>query len=143
MTTVAQLLAHKKGPIRSIEADKPVLEAIRVMAQYNVGALLVMQGSKLHGIVSERDYARKVILMGRASGDTPVSQIMSSPVHTVMPDQTVEDCMQIMTDKRCRHLPVVDSEKNVVGVLSIGDLVRALLDEQQQTIVHLESYIRG
>jgi CBS domain-containing protein len=143
MTTVAQLLAHKKGPVRSIEAGKPVLEAIKVMAQYNVGALLVMQGSKLHGIVSERDYARKVILMGRASGDTPVSQIMSSPVHTVMPDQSVEDCMQIMTDKRCRHLPVVDSEQNVVGVLSIGDLVRALLDEQQQTIVHLESYIRG
>jgi CBS domain-containing protein len=143
MTTVAQLLAHKKGPVRSIEAGKPVLEAIRAMAQYNVGALLVMQGSKLQGIVSERDYARKVILMGRASGDTPVSQIMSSPVHTVMPDQTVEDCMQIMTDKRCRHLPVVDSEKNVLGVLSIGDLVRALLDEQQQTIVHLESYIRG
>jgi CBS domain-containing protein len=143
MTTVAQLLAHKKGPVRSIEAGKPVLEAIKVMAQYNVGALLVMQGSKLHGIVSERDYARKVILMGRASGDTPVSQIMSSPVHTVAPDRTVEDCMQIMTDKRCRHLPVVDSEQNVLGVLSIGDLVRALLDEQQQTIVHLESYIRG
>ena len=140
MTTVAQLLAHKKGPVRSIEADKPVLEAIRVMAQYNVGALLVMQGSKLHGIVSERDYARKVILMGRASGDTPVSQIMSSPVVTVSMGNSVQECMQLMTGRRIRHLPVVEGRK-VVGMISIGDLVKAVMEEQQQTIEQLESYI--
>lgn len=142
METAAQVLRHKGGAIHSIEPDAPVLDAIRLMADHSVGALLVMQGEKLVGVVSERDYARKVILLGFASSETPVRQIMSSPVMTVRPDQTVRECMQLMSEKRVRHLPVVDRER-VVGVLSIGDLVRAVLEEQQQTIEELERYIRS
>ncbi|MFT3906711.1 MAG: CBS domain-containing protein [Steroidobacteraceae bacterium] len=143
MSTVAQLLKSKqRHEIHSIDSEEPVLEAIRQMAEHGIGALLVMQGSRLAGIISERDYARKVILMGRSSSETPVWQIMSSPVISVRPEQHIQDCMQLMTEKRVRHLPVV-RDQQVVGVLSIGDLVRALLNEQQQTIVQLESYIHS
>jgi CBS domain-containing protein len=142
MTSVKQLLHSKAGSIYAIEPDDPVLEAIQQMAEHSVGALLVMKGKELVGIVSERDYARKVILRGRSSSETPVWQIMSSPVLTVRPDQSVQDCMQLMTDRRVRHLPVVERGE-VVGVLSIGDLVRAVLDEQQRTISYLENYIRS
>ncbi len=140
MATAAQLLKQKDRVIHSIEPDSPVLEAIRLMAEHSVGALLVMHGTQLVGVVSERDYARKVILKGRSSSETPVSQIMSSPVLTVRPDQSVRECMRIMSEKRVRHLPVVEGER-VVGVLSIGDLVRSVLEEQQQTIEQLERYI--
>jgi len=140
MATVAQLLGQKPKGLFSVAPDAPVLEAIRAMAEHGVGALLVMQGDKLAGIVSERDYARKVILMGRSSSDTPVSQIMTAHVITVAPSQTTQQCMQIMTDRRVRHLPVVDAGR-VVGMLSIGDLVRAVLAEQAQTIEQLEQYI--
>jgi len=140
MATVAQLLGQKPKGLFSVAPDAPVLEAIRAMAEHGVGALLVMQGEKLAGIVSERDYARKVILMGRSSSDTPVSQIMTAQVITVAPAQTTQQCMQIMTDRRVRHLPVVDAGK-VIGMLSIGDLVRAVLAEQAQTIEQLEQYI--
>jgi CBS domain-containing protein len=122
--------------------EDPVLEAIRVMAEKHVGALLVMKGQELVGIVSERDYARKVILLGRASNATPVSQIMSAPVHTVSPDKSVQDCMRIMTEHRIRHLPVSDRGR-VVGVISIGDLVKAVIEDQQHTIEQLESYIHS
>jgi CBS domain-containing protein len=142
MATVAQLLRRKPPAIFSIEPEDPVLEAIRQMAEHGVGALLVMKGGELAGIVSERDYARKVILMGRSSSETPVWQIMSSPVLTVEPGMSAQHCMQLMTDKRCRHLPVVD-DGNVVGMLSIGDLVRAVLEEQQRTIEDLEHYIHS
>jgi CBS domain-containing protein len=142
METAAQLLRHKGGGIHSVTPDAPVLDAIRLMAEHSVGALLVMEGQRLVGVVSERDYARKVILRGFASSETPVRQIMSSPVMTVRSEQTVRECMQIMSEKRFRHLPVVDGEK-VVGVLSIGDLVRSVLAEQQQTIEELERYIRS
>jgi CBS domain-containing protein len=117
-----------------------VLEAIRAMALHHVGALLVMQADTLHGIVSERDYARKVILMGRSSADTPVRDIMSTPVVVVPPDASVEQCMQIMTERRVRHLPVTDGGR-IVGVVSIGDLVKAVIAEQQQQIEQLETYI--
>jgi CBS domain-containing protein len=142
MALVVQLLKHKRDAIYSVEPGAPVLEAIRLMAEHGIGALLVMEGQQLVGVVSERDYARKVILKGRSSSETSVRQIMSSPVWTVGPDQSVRECMQIMNDKRVRHLPVVEAER-VIGVLSIGDLVRAVLEEQQKTIEELEQYIRS
>ena len=119
-----------------------MLEAVRSMAEHGVGALLVMRGDALAGIVSERDYARKVVLLGRASADTPIAQIMSSPVVTVSPDTNVQRCMVLMTERRIRHLPVVEGGR-VIGVVSIGDLVKSVIQEQQRTIEELESYIHG
>jgi CBS domain-containing protein len=142
MATVSGLLKYKGALVHSVPPDAPVLEAIKAMAEHGIGALLVMQGARLLGVVSERDYARKVILKGRSSSETLVSAIMSAPVLTVHPDQSVNDCMRIMTENRVRHLPVVDGER-VVGVLSIGDLVRTLVEEQQQTIAQLEQYIHS
>jgi CBS domain-containing protein len=142
MAIASQLLKHKGRVIHSVVPEAPGLEAIRLMAEHGVGALLVMQGEQLIGVVSERDYARKVILKGRSSSETPVSQIMSAPVLTVRADQSVHDCMRIMSEKRIRHLPVVDAS-GVIGVLSIGDLVRAVLEEQQKTIADLEQYIHS
>ena len=146
MAIVKQLLAGK-GEVRgraifSVGPEDPVLEAIRLMADERVGALLVMKGDELVGIVSERDYARKVILLGRSSSSTPVWQIMSTPVHTVSPDHSVQDCMRLMTEMRIRHLPVTDRGR-VVGVISIGDLVKAVIEDQQHTIEQLESYIHS
>ena len=142
MTTVRQLLSRKGREIFSVAPGAPVLEAIRAMAAHHVGALLVMQGATLDGIVSERDYARKVILMGRSSADTPVRDIMSSPVITVQPDTSVQQCMQIMTERRVRHLPVTDGAR-VIGMISIGDLVKAVIAEQKNHIEQLESYIHS
>lgn len=142
MTIVRQLLDRKDRAIFSVEPQAPVLEAIRAMAAHHVGALLVMQADTLAGIVSERDYARKVILLGRSSADTPVRDIMSFPVITVSPDDTVQTCMQLMTDKRVRHLPVLDGGR-VVGMVSIGDLVKAVIAEQQAQIEQLENYIHS
>lgn len=140
MTMVKQLIERKSRTLYSVDPEDPVLEAIRQMAEHHVGALLVMKGTELQGIISERDYARKVILHGRSSAETPVWQIMSSPVITVSPERTVQDCMRVMTERRVRHLPVVDGGR-VVGMISIGDLVKAVIEEQQQTIEQLESYI--
>jgi len=140
MATARHLLDRKGRAIFSIGPEEPVLEAIRLMAEHHVGALLVMKGEHLAGIVSERDYARKVILKGRSSAETPVSQIMSSPVVTVTLNSSVQECMQLMTARHLRHLPVVDAGK-VVGMVSIGDLVKAVMEEQKQTIEQLESYI--
>ncbi len=142
MATVMQLLVQKPRAIYSVTPDAPVLEAIRLMAEHSIGALLVMRGERLEGIVSERDYARKVILMGRSSSDTPVSQIMTASVITVEPGFSAQQCMQLMTDRRVRHLPVVAGGR-VLGMLSIGDLVRAVLAEQAQTIEQLEHYIHS
>jgi CBS domain-containing protein len=142
MTTVRQLLDRKDRAVFSVGPEAPVLEAIRAMADHHVGALLVMTGEVLAGIVSERDYARKVILRGRSSSDTPVRDIMTSPVLTVSPETSVEQCMQLVTDKRVRHLPVVEAGR-VVGMVSIGDLVKAVIAEQQQQIQQLESYIHS
>jgi len=142
METATQLLKHKGGGIYSVDPDAPVIDAIRLMAEHACGALLVMKGQQLLGVVSERDYARKVILKGFSSSEIPVRQIMSSPVLTIEPNKSVRDCMKVMTDKRIRHLPVVDGAR-VLGVLSIGDLVRAVLAEQQQQIEDLERYIRS
>ena len=142
MMSVRQLLEHKGQEIFSVPPGVPVLEAIRVMAERHVGALLVMQGDTLTGIVSERDYARKVILMGRSSADTPVRDIMTAQVLTVQPETTVEKCMQLMTERRVRHLPVIEAGR-VIGMVSIGDLVKAVIAEQQQQIEQLESYIHS
>jgi len=140
MLRIKFLLALKGSTVWSIGPQAPVLEAIRLMADKHIGALLVVQDGELVGIVSERDYARKVILKGHSSAELPVSEIMSSPVTTVSPDETVHRCMEIITEKRIRHLPVV--ERNMlVGMVSIGDLVKAVIEEQQQTIDHLERYI--
>lgn len=140
MTFVRHLLERKGRTIFRVGPDDPVLEAIRSMAEHHVGALLVMREQELIGIVSERDYARKVILMGRSSSETPVSQIMSAPVTTVGPDASVEECMRLMTERRIRHLPVIERGR-VAGVVSIGDLVKAVIEDQQQAIEQLESYI--
>jgi CBS domain-containing protein len=140
MITVRHLLDRKGRAVYAIGSEDPVLEAIQMMADHHVGALIVLRNDELAGIVSERDYARKVILMGRSSAETPAWQIMTSPVHTVSPEQTLQDCMRLMTDKRIRHLPVVESGK-VIGMISIGDLVKAVIEEQQRTIEQLETYI--
>lgn len=142
MANVRQLLEGKGRALYRVAPEDPVLEAIRLMAEHHVGALLVMKGEELIGIVSERDYARKVILLGRSSDSTPVSQIMSTPVHTVTPDKSVGDCMRLMTERRIRHLPVVEHGR-VAGVISIGDLVKAVIEDQQHTIEQLESYIHS
>lgn len=142
MINVRQLLDRKGRQVFSIAPGAAVLEAIRLMAERHVGALLVMEGEALRGILSERDYARKVILMGRSSADTPVRDIMTATVITVQPETPVEECMQIMTERRVRHLPVIESGR-VVGMVSIGDLVKAVIAEQQQHIEQLESYIHS
>ena len=140
MLRVKHLLVAKGHEIWTVEAEDPVLEAIQVMADREVGALPVMRGDELVGIVSERDYARKVILLGRSSAETPVWQIMTSPVLTVTPEDSVTHCMQLVTEQRVRHLPVVDRGQ-LVGIVSIGDLVRAVIEEQQETIVQLQQFI--
>lgn len=139
---VGTLLRNKSGEVWSLDPSASVYDAIRLMAEKSVGALLVMRDGKLAGIVSERDYARKIVLQGRHSQDTPVSDIMTSNVITVTPSHTVEECMRIVTDKRIRHLPVVDGDR-VIGIVSIGDLVNWVLTEQQETIRHLEAWISG
>ncbi len=140
MKTVTQLLEAKGGAIHSIAPDARVFDALKLMAEKNVGALVVLENGKLTGIFSERDYARKVILYGKSSHDILVREIMTGKVYTVHPGQTVEECMALMTVKRIRHLPVTDGER-LVGVLSIGDLVKEVIAEQEQTIKQLESYI--
>jgi CBS domain-containing protein len=140
MSQVKHLLQGKGNAIYSIAPDAPVLEAIKHMAEHRIGALLVMRGEQLVGVMSERDYARKVILQGRSSSQTAVSDIMSGTPLTVSPDTDVFDCMRLCTDSRVRHLPVVQDGK-VVGVISIGDLVKAVIDAQAEQIEHLQRYI--
>lgn len=142
MRTVQQMIEAKGGTIHAIAPEQPVLEAIRRMADHHVGALLVMSGDKLEGIISERDYARKVILKGRSSAETKVSEVMTRELQTVGTDRSVHGCMKLMTDNRIRHLPVVEGGK-VVGVLSIGDLVKAVIEDQQAEIAQLQAYIAG
>jgi CBS domain-containing protein len=142
MLLVRHLLESKPMGVVSLPPEAPVLDAIRRMADRGIGSVLVMRGNTLMGIVSERDYARKVALQGRSSANTPMSVIMSSPVKTVGPDATINECMQLMTEGRFRHLAVVDGER-VIGVVSIGDLVKALLELQQKEIAELQHYISG
>ncbi|MGA8277511.1 MAG: CBS domain-containing protein [Rhodanobacteraceae bacterium] len=142
MLQVKHLLQEKGSEIFTIEADKPVLDAIRQMAERGIGSLLVMRGEELVGIVSERDYARKVILKGRSSAQTPVAEIMATSVLTIGPADTVETCMRLCTDQRVRYLPVIEDGK-VVGLLSLGDLIKAVISEQTEQIEQLQRYIAG
>ena len=142
MVTLGQLLDRKGHGVHAVTPQAAVIEAVQAMADKHVGALLVMEGAVLRGIVSERDYARKVVLLGRGSSDTPVSDIMSSPVVTIGPEKSVEDAMRAMTDKRIRHLPVVQGDK-VLGVVSIGDLVKCVIEDQRHLIEDLQQYIQG
>lgn len=142
MKTARQLLAGKSAGVISVSPDASVFDALQLMAQKDIGALVVLDGQKLVGILSERDYARKIVLLGKASKDTPVREIMTPHVVCVTPTQMVDECMELMTQKRCRHLPVVE-HKHVIGVLSIGDLVKETISEQLETIQQLESYIRS
>lgn len=143
MLRVKHLLDRKGREVWSVDAELPVLEAIQMMADRHVGALPVTRNGELVGVVSERDYARKVILLGRSSAETPVWQIMSSPVVTVTADDAVRRCMELMTERRIRHLPVTGPDQAMIGMISIGDLVRAVIEEQQETIAQLEKFIAG
>ena len=142
MKTVAQLLESKGHTVHTIDPDDFVLDAVKKMAKQKIGALVVMENGKMVGIITERDYARKVILEGRSSRDTHIRQIMTSPTICTRLDQTVEECMAVITEKRVRHLPVL-KDNEVVGLISIGDLVKTIIAEQQFIIEQLEHYISG
>ena len=142
MNTVTQLLRAKGHEVLSVSPETAVFDALMVMAEKNVGALLVVEGERLVGVFSERDYARKVILKGKSSKEISVREIMSSHVLYVRPQHTIEECMALMTDKRVRHLPVLEEER-LVGVISIGDVVKAIIAEQEFMIEQLQNYITG
>jgi CBS domain-containing protein len=141
MTTIRQILA-RKPEVYSIDPDATVLDALRLMEQKNIGALLVMKGAQLVGIFSERDYARRMILHGRTSRETPVREVMTPQVFVITPDTSSGECMMHMTDRHIRHLPVVEAGR-VVGVISIGDVVRSVIDDLRFTVRQLEGYIKG
>jgi CBS domain-containing protein len=140
--TIGEILSRKGSNIWSVRPDDTVFEAIQTMGDKNIGALLVMNGEKLLGMISERDYTRKVALKGKSSRETEVREILSAPVITATPEDTVEECMRLMTHHRVRHLPVVDGER-VVGIVSMGDLVNWTISVQTVAITQLESYISG
>ena len=140
--TISEILSHKGSQVWSISPDATVFDAIQLMADKNIGALLVTQADKLMGILTERDYTRKVALKGKSSKQTAVKEILSGQVIHVTPDHTVEDCMRLMTDHRVRHLPVLESDR-IVGVISIGDLVNWIITAQISTINQLQTYISG
>lgn len=142
MITVSQCLQTKGHTVWSVESDRSVYEALQIMAEKDIGALLVVDEGKLVGIFSERDYARKVILHGKSSKETLVGEIMTPRVFYIHPEQSLEDCMALMTEKHVRHLPVLDGER-LVGVISIGDVVKAIISEQKFVIEQLENYITG
>lgn len=142
MTSVRQLLDGKSPEVHAVAPGAAVIDAIRLMAQKGIGAVLVMDGVRLAGILSERDYARKIVLRDRSSRDTPVAAIMTADLVTVTPTDTVEDCLQLVTDRRIRHLPVVE-DGAVLGVISIGDLVKSVIEQQRQELGQLQQYIVG
>jgi CBS domain-containing protein len=142
MVTVAEILKQKGHDVWTISPEAKVIEALKLMAKKEVGALVVMDGQRLVGIMSERDYARKIMLMGKCSVDTPVRDIMTTSIYAVHSDTKAEECMALMTDKHIRHLPVFDKDK-LVGIVSIGDIVKSIMTEQKITIGHLQDYITG
>ena len=142
MTTIAQLLNSKGNQIWSVEPKATIFEALEIMSEKEIGALLVMEDGKLTGIFSERDYARKVILKGKSSKETQVGELMTKKVFYMDPQKTINDCMAMMTAKRIRHVPVIE-DNQVVGIVTIGDVVNQIISEQEGTINHLENYITG
>ena len=142
MKTISQFLDQSKRPVYSVGPNATIREALEVMAQHNIGALLVIDGQTLEGIFSERDYARKVALKGLSSNDAKVSEVMTSKVITINTKQSIDQCMQIMTDKHIRHLPIVN-DTQVMGLISIGDVVREMIAYQKSMIEQLQSYIAG
>ena len=142
MSIVREILQEKGDQVWSVSPETTVFDALRLMADKNIGALLVLDGEKLTGIFSERDYARKVILKGKTSKETAVREIMTSVVVTVLPQQSVEECMLLMTENRVRHLPVMEGER-LVGMISIGDVVKAIISDKEFMIKQLENYITG
>jgi len=142
MKFVNQVLAAKGHTVWSVPPDTTVFASLQLMAEKEIGALLVLDANRLVGLASERDYARKVILVGKSSKEIPVRDIMSTKVACVSPEQSVDECMGLMTEKRARHLPVMDGDE-LVGIISIGDVVKAIISEQQDVIKHLEHYIAG
>jgi CBS domain-containing protein len=142
MITVNQILGEKGRGIWTIAPEAKVFEALKLMAEKSVGALVVVENGHVVGIISERDYARKIALMGRFSQDTPVKDIMTTQIYVVHPDSTADECMALMTDRHIRHLPVMDKDK-LTGVISIGDVVKSIISQQKLTIQQLENYIMG
>jgi CBS domain-containing protein len=142
MVTAAEILKRKGHQVWSISPEDKVIDALKLMAEKSIGALVVIEGGQVVGMISERDYARKIQLMGKCSVDTPVKDIMTNHVYAVHPETKAEECMALMTDRHIRHLPVFDKDK-LVGLLSIGDIVKSIMSEQKITINHLEDYIMG
>ena len=142
MTSVNQLLNNKGFDILTVDANESVFRALELMAEHSIGSLLVMDGDRVAGLFSERDYARGIILKGRTTKETKVKEIMTSQVVVINPGQTTEECMAIMTEKRVRHLPIMQDDE-LIGIISIGDLVKAIIEEQQFVIEQLVSYING
>lgn len=142
MKTVKHILHTKPSVVHSVRPDTSVLEALKIMMEKNISALLVTDDDQLRGIFTERDYARKIILQGKSSKDTAIRDVMTRNPHTITPDEAIDHCMQLMTNNHFRHLPVLDGDK-VVGIISIGDLVKSIIEDQQQTISQLQSYITG
>jgi len=143
MTIINQLLQNKGSQVWTLSPDETVFEALELLAEKNIGAAPVMENGRLVGIFSERDYARKVILHGRSSRHTPVRDIMTGQVYTIRPHEDMNRCMALMTNKHIRHLPVLDDDEQLMGIISIGDVVKAIIAEQQVLIDHLQDYITG
>lgn len=143
MATISQLLQNKGQEIWAVAPDDTVLQALELMAEKNIGSVIVLEDGEVRGIFSERDYSRKVVLNGRSSKTTPIREVMTPEVYYVRPQDSVDRCMTLMTEKRFRHLPVLDDDKKLIGIISIGDVVKAIITEQQVLISHLEDFITG
>ena len=142
MKTVKHILHNKPAVVHAVAPDVSVLEALAIMMEKNISALLVTENGRLKGIFTERDYARKIILKGKSSRDTAISEVMTANPHTITRDEAIDQCMQLMTNNHFRHLPVLEGD-TVVGIISIGDLVKSIIEDQQQTISQLQNYITG
>lgn len=142
MRTVRDILREKGSDVYTVQAEATVYEALQIMAEKNVGALLVLRGDKAVGLISERDYARKIVLKGKVSRDSPVSEIMTADMIRIGPEEDIEGCMELITYKRIRHLPVFETDR-LIGIISVGDIVKAIIEHKKEIILQLENYIKG